>query len=70
MSTLSNSVLNIIQTFSPEDMAAFSLEFNKLQKPVAKCKPKKIKATPFIPSPEERERMVLAKWHPSARKLA
>lgn len=40
---LANSVINIIRTFSQEDMEAFIQEFSKLQKPVAKCKPKKIK---------------------------
>ncbi len=44
MSTiLSSFVLNSIQSFSDEDMAAFIAEFDKLQKPVAICKPKKIK---------------------------
>lgn len=50
MSTLSTSVLNIVQTFSPEDMAAFIAEFDKLQKPVAKCKPKKIKIKAVYPT--------------------
>ena len=51
MSTiLSTSVLNIVQTFSPEDMAAFIAEFEKLQKPVAICKPKKIKPKTIFPT--------------------
>lgn len=51
MSTiLSTSVLNIVQSFSPEDMAAFIAEFDKLQKPVAICKPKKIKPTTIFPT--------------------
>lgn len=40
---LANSVINIVRTFSQEDMAAFIEEFSKLQKPVAKVKPKKTK---------------------------
>lgn len=40
---LANSVINIVRTFSEEDMTAFIDEFSKLHKPVAKCKPKKIK---------------------------
>jgi hypothetical protein len=40
---LAISVINIIQSFSKEDMEAFMQEFDKLQKPVAKCAPKKIK---------------------------
>lgn len=44
MSTLlANSVINIVRSFSQEDMAAFINEFEKLQKPVAKVLPKKIK---------------------------
>ncbi len=39
---LANSVINIVQSFSQEDMAAFIEEFSKLQKPVTKCEPKKI----------------------------
>ncbi len=39
---LANSVINIIQSFSKEDMEAFMIEFSKLQKPVAVTKPKKI----------------------------
>lgn len=50
MSTLSTSVLNIVQTFSPEDLAAFVAEFDKLQKPVAICKPKKIKPKTVYPT--------------------
>lgn len=51
MSTiLSTSVLNIVQSFSPEDMAAFVAEFEKLQKPVAICKPKKIKPKTIFPT--------------------
>lgn len=51
MSTiLSTSVLNIVQSFSPEDMAAFTAEFEKLQKPVAICKPKKIKPKTILPT--------------------
>ena len=50
MSTLSTSVLNIVQTFSPEDLAAFVAEFEKLQKPVAICKPKKIKPKTIYPT--------------------
>lgn len=51
MSTiLSTSVLNIVQSFSPEDMAAFIAEFDKLQKPVAICKPKKIKPKTILPT--------------------
>lgn len=50
MSTLSTSVLNIVQTFSTEDMAAFIAEFDKLQKPVAICKPKKIKPKTVYPT--------------------
>ena len=50
MSTLSTSVLNIVQTFSPEDLAAFVAEFEKLQKPVAICKPKKIKIKTIYPT--------------------
>jgi hypothetical protein len=51
MSTiLSTSVLNIVQSFSPEDMAAFIAEFDKLQKPVAICKPKKIKPKTIFPT--------------------
>lgn len=50
MSTLSTSVLNIVQTFSPEDLAAFVAEFEKLQKPVAICKPKKIKPKTVYPT--------------------
>ncbi len=53
MSTLSTSVLNIVQTFSPEDMAAFIAEFEKLQKPVANCKPKKIKPKINYPTFED-----------------
>lgn len=52
MSTLSTSVLNIVQSFSPEDMAAFVAEFEKLQKPVARCKPKKIKPITNFPTLE------------------
>lgn len=53
-STLAHSVLNIISTFSPEDMAVFTAEFAKLQKPeVAKMKPKKIKPIIKTPSLEE-----------------
>jgi hypothetical protein len=40
---LANSVINIVRSFSQEDMAAFIEEFEKLQKPVAKREPKKIK---------------------------
>lgn len=40
---LANSVINIVRTFSQEDMDAFIEEFSKLQKPVAKAKPKKQK---------------------------
>jgi hypothetical protein len=51
MSTiLSTSVLNIVQSFSPEDMAAFIAEFDKLQKPIAICKPKKIKPKTIFPT--------------------
>lgn len=50
MSTLSTSVLNIVQSFSPEDMAAFIADFEKLQKPVATCKPKKIKPKTIFPT--------------------
>ncbi|MFV5702221.1 hypothetical protein ACM55F_10145 [Flavobacterium sp. XS2P12] len=51
MSTiLSTSVLNIVQSFSPEDMAAFIAEFEKLQKPVANCKPKRIKPKTIFPT--------------------
>ena len=54
MSTiLSTSVLNIVQAFSPEDMAAFVAEFEKLQKPVANCKPKKIKPKTIYPTFED-----------------
>ncbi|MBB1194830.1 hypothetical protein DNC80_14260 [Flavobacterium sp. SOK18b] len=44
MSTIfANSVLNIIQQFSPEDLEAFSHEFLKLQIPVVKSKQIKVK---------------------------
>lgn len=51
MSTiLANSVLNIVQTFSPEEMEVFSIGFAKLQKPVANCKPKNIKPKMVLPT--------------------
>ena len=59
---LANSVLNIISTFSQEDMASFIVEFEKLQKPVAKCKPKK-KSLLNLPSVE-----VLAQQHLAAHR--
>lgn len=52
---LSTSVLNIVKSFSPEDMAAFVAEFDKMQKPIAKAMPKKL--TPFVNIPTEEERM-------------
>jgi hypothetical protein len=67
---LANSVINIVRTFSQEDMAAFIEEFSKLQKPVAKCKPKKTKL--YDPEQIFRELQMTphTKRNPSARKLA
>lgn len=52
---LSTSVINIVKSFSPEDMAAFVTEFDKMQKPIAKAMPKKEK--PVVIFPTERERI-------------
>jgi hypothetical protein len=53
MSTiLANSVLNIVQTFSPEELEAFSIAFAKLQKPVTNCKPKTITPKMTLPTLE------------------
>ncbi|AOZ99619.1 hypothetical protein [Flavobacterium commune] len=61
-SIIANSVLNIVATFSPEDMAAFMDGLEKLQKPVvAKTKPKKIKPKSYIPSLEECMNIIRAK---------
>lgn len=60
--TLSNSVLNIVKAFSPEDLAAFMADFEKLQKPVAKCKPKKIKPISVFPTKAEMENYIKNKY--------
>lgn len=51
---LSTSVLNIVKSFSPEDMAAFVAEFGKMQQPIAKAMPKTKSVSTF---PTERERL-------------
>ena len=67
---LANSVINIVRSFSQEDMEAFIEEFSKLQKPVAKVKPKKAKM--YDPEQILRELQMTphTKRNPSARKLA
>ncbi|HJS01598.1 MAG TPA: hypothetical protein VJ780_11760 [Flavobacterium sp.] len=59
---LSQSVLNIVKSFSPEDMAAFVAEFDKMQKPIAKAVPKKLKPVIQIPSEEERIAYITKKY--------
>lgn len=48
-----NIALQLVGTLSEEELAVFAKEFEKLQKPVARCKPKKIKQTTTFLSVEE-----------------
>lgn len=57
-----NIALQIVSTLTQEELIAFSVEFEKLQKPVAKCKPKK-QSTLNIPAPA-----VLAKQYLAAHR--
>lgn len=59
---LSQSVLNIVKTFSAEDMAAFVAELDKMQKPKAKALPKKLIPVVNIPSEEERLEYITKKY--------
>jgi hypothetical protein len=69
---LVNSVINIIQSFSKEDMEAFMIEFYKLQKPV-EYKPKK-QSKLNMPDPAVLAQQILAKHRaksiPAQGKLA
>jgi polyhydroxyalkanoate synthesis regulator protein len=64
---LANSVINIVRSFSQEDMEAFIEEFSKLQQPVSKCKPKKIKKYDPEQILKELQMENHTKRHPSAR---
>ena len=55
-----NIALQIIATLTQEEMAALSVEFDKLRKPVAKCKPKK-ESTLNLPAPSVLAQQLLAK---------
>lgn len=57
---LANSVINIIQSFSKEDMEAFMIAFEKLQKPVENSKPKK-QSKLNMPDPTVLAQQILAK---------
>lgn len=59
---LSQSVLNIVKTFSAEDMDAFVAELDKMQKPKAKALPKKLIPVVNIPSEEERLEYITKKY--------
>lgn len=45
-----NIALQIIGTLTQEELVVFAKEFEKLQKPVAICKPKKIKIKTIYPT--------------------
>ena len=56
-----NIALQMVATLSPEEMAAFVREFEKLRKPVvAKSKQKKV-STLNLPSPEVLAQQILAR---------
>ncbi|SDZ91490.1 hypothetical protein SAMN05443667_101274 [Flavobacterium gillisiae] len=60
--TIANSVLNIISTFSPEELEAFSAAFNKLKKPVANSRPKNIKPITVLPTLDYCMNVIRAKY--------
>ena len=70
-SIIANSVLNIIATFSEEDMQVFCDAFEKMRKPKAKMKPRNIKLDLVKPSVEECMEIIKAKYSTKAQvKLA
>jgi predicted sugar kinase len=69
--TIANSVLNIISTFSEEDLAVFTEAFEKMQKPKTKTKAKNIKPIIVKPSLQECINTIKAKYNISEQaKLA
>jgi predicted sugar kinase len=70
--TIANSVLNIISTFSEEDLAIFNEAYEKMQKPKTKTKAKNRKPIVVKPSIEECMNIIKAKYNISeqANKLA
>ena len=66
-SIIANSVLNIIATFSDEDMQVFCDAFDKLRKPKAKTKPKNIKPVLIKPTVQECMEIIKAKYNTSTQ---
>lgn len=62
LTTQTNIALQIVDTLSPEELAAFAKEFAKRQKPVAISKPKKIKPKSIIPTHQECMNRIMEKY--------
>ncbi|WP_163398181.1 hypothetical protein [Flavobacterium fluviatile] len=61
-SIIANSVLNIIATFSDEDMQVFCDAFDKMRKPKAKTKPKNMKPVFIKPTVQDCIEIIKAKY--------
>jgi hypothetical protein len=60
--TIANSFLNILSKFSPEELEAFSVDFEKLKKPVENSSPKIVKTQPRLVTREYCINKITAKY--------